>query len=215
MLNGVEKNIPSLAIKGIDEVDRTDETPLKINRKRGERNSFRMPFPNLMNPVVSLRKPASYLPPMEPIIHVKRTTTDDADFQQLVNLLDDELWNELKEDQATYDQFNKVPQIETALVLYAGEQAVACGCFKPFDSETAEIKRMYVKKAYRGRGFSRTILQNLEAWAKEKGYTGALLETSVHFHTAINLYRSSGYAIIPNYPPYEGLAESVCLKKNL
>jgi hypothetical protein len=43
---------------------------------------------------------------------IKRTTASDKDFQHLVTLLDHELWNELKEDQAKYNQFNKVPDIK-------------------------------------------------------------------------------------------------------
>lgn len=144
---------------------------------------------------------------------VKRTTAADAGFQLLVRKLDDELWNELKEDQATYDQFNKVPDIKTAVVVYAGKEPVACGCFKVFDGDTVEIKRMFVQKRFRGKGLSKTVLQELETWARESGYRAALLETSIHFTTARTLYANSGYQIIPNYPPYAGLAESVCMRK--
>ena len=49
---------------------------------------------------------------------IKRTNSGDADFQLLIMHLDHELWNELKDDQATYDQFNKVPDLDTALVIY-------------------------------------------------------------------------------------------------
>ena len=142
-----------------------------------------------------------------------RTTTDHADFKQLIALLDDELWNELKEDQATYDPFNHLPRLPTAVLLYVADQAVACGCFKPFDAATVEVKRMFVKKAFRGNGFSRRVLHELERWATELGYTGAVLETSVHFDIARRLYETGGYRLIPNYPPYAGLPLSVCMKK--
>lgn len=148
-------------------------------------------------------------------IVIKRTTTADAGFQQLVSWLDHELWNELKEDQATYDPYNKVPDIKTALLIYANKEPVACGCFKEYDSNTVEIKRMFVQKAWRGKGLSKKVLLELEQWAGEKGYCFAVLETSIHFATARRLYETSGYSIIPNYPPYTGLAESVCMKKAL
>jgi len=152
---------------------------------------------------------------MEQNFLLKRTTTADKDFQFLVTRLDHELWDELKEDQETYDQHNKVPDIKTALLIYVNEEPVASGCFKEFDAETIEIKRMFVQKAYRGVGLSKKILQELEHWAIEKKYSQAILETSIHFKTAIRLYETSGYMIIPNYPPYAGLAESVCMKKDL
>lgn len=146
---------------------------------------------------------------------IKRTTTADADFQLLVTHLDNELWNELKEDQATYDQYNKVPDIKTAVILYDVNIPVAIGCFKAFDESTVEIKRMFVEKAYRGKGCSKQILSELEKWAVEEGYSHAVLETSIHFNAARTLYTKAGYVIIPNYGQYAGLEESVCMKKDL
>ncbi len=62
--------------------------------------------------------------------NIKRTTSNDKDFQWLIQQLDKELWDELQEDQATYDQYNKVPDINTAVVVYINKQAAASGCFK-------------------------------------------------------------------------------------
>jgi putative acetyltransferase len=152
---------------------------------------------------------------MAETLYIKRTAATDADFRLLIAQLDHELWNELKEDQATYDQYNKVPGIKTAVIVYVNEQPVACGCFKQFDSRSVEIKRMFVQKAFRGRGLSKKVLNALEQWALEYNYQYAVLETSVRFVTARSLYESNGYSIIPNYPPYAGLEESVCMKKEL
>lgn len=152
---------------------------------------------------------------MEQNFLLKRTTTADADFQLLVKHLDNELWNELNEDMKTYDPHNKVPDIKTALVIYVEGQPVACGCYKQFDENTIEVKRMFVEKTHRGLGLSKKILKELEDWAIENNYHNAVLETSIHFSTARRLYETSGYAIIPNYPPYVGLKESVCMKKQL
>lgn len=146
---------------------------------------------------------------------VKRTTTHDADFELLVAQLDHELWYELGEDQATYDQYNKVVHIKTAVVVYADGQPVAIGCFKEFTPDTVEIKRMFVQKAFRGMGISKMVLTALEQWAVEKGYSFAVLETSIHFETAKNLYRSNGYAVIPNYAQYADMEESICMRKQL
>ena len=146
---------------------------------------------------------------------IKRTSTDNPDFIYLVSLLDYELWVELNEDQSTYDQYNKVPDIKTAIIIYVDEKPVACGCYKEYDAKTVEIKRMYVDKAYRGKGISKMVLQELEKWAIEKDFHYAILETSIHFNVAKNLYKQAGYIVIPNYDQYEGLEESVCMKKKL
>jgi GNAT superfamily N-acetyltransferase len=108
-----------------------------------------------------------------------------------------------------------VPDIKTAVLIYANDEAVACGCFKEKDRSTVEIKRMFVKKNFRGLGLSKLVLQELENWAMELGYSFAVLETSIHFDTAKKLYQTNGYNIIENYPPYVGLEESVCMRKAL
>ncbi len=146
---------------------------------------------------------------------IKRTTSNDKDFQWLIKQLDHELWNELQEDQAQYDQYNKVPNLNTVVVLYVNNQPAACGCFKKYNAHTVEIKRMFTVKEHRGKGLSKDVLAELENWAIEAGFKNALLETSVHFIPATTLYKNAGYKIIPNYDQYEGLEESVCMKKEL
>jgi hypothetical protein len=152
---------------------------------------------------------------MENGLSIKRTHGSDPDFQLLISHLDRELWDELKDDQATYDQFNKVPDIKTAIVVYNNSIPVASGCFKKFTDDTAEIKRMFVKKEFRGKGISKTVLNELEKWAGESGFTNAVLETSIRFKAARSLYENAGYKTIPNYGQYKDLEESVCMKKEL
>lgn len=146
---------------------------------------------------------------------IKRTTSNDKDFQLLIQKLDHELWNELQEDQAQYDQYNKVPDLNTVVVVYVNKQPAASGCFKKYNADTVEVKRMYVVKEHRGTGLSKAVLAELEDWAVEEGFKYAILETSIHFIPATTLYKKAGYQIIPNYDQYEGLEESVCMKKEL
>ncbi len=146
---------------------------------------------------------------------IKRTSTNDDDFISLTSILDHEFWNELGEDMKTYDQFNRVPDLSTAVIIYDEKKPIACGCFKPYDAKTVEIKRMYVDKTYRGKGISKIILHQLENWAVENGFQYAILETSIYFNVAQNLYKQAGYFVIPNYDQYKGLKESVCMRKKL
>ena len=146
---------------------------------------------------------------------IKRTTSTDKDFQWLIQQLDKELWDELNEDQATYDQYNKVPDLNTVVVVYINDQPVASGCFKKYNTDTVEIKRMFVVKEQRGKGLSKVVLSELESWAVESGFKNALLETSIHFIAATTLYKNAGYTIIHNYDQYKDLEESVCMKKPL
>ena len=146
---------------------------------------------------------------------IKRTTGSDPDFALLIRQLDNELWNEMSEVQATYDQFNKVPDIDTVLLVYKNGEVIACGCFKKYRNDTVEIKRMYTVKEERGKGIAAKVLSELEKWAVELNYRYAILETGIKLLSAVHLYKKSGYSVTENYDQYIGLEQSVCMKKEL
>ena len=90
-----------------------------------------------------------------------------------------------------------------------------CGCFKKFDDNAVEVKRMFVKPEARGKGIAHYMLAGLEAWANEIGFDHAVLETGNNQPEAIRLYEKAGYTIIPNYGQYSGMETSICMRKKL
>jgi GNAT superfamily N-acetyltransferase len=64
----------------------------------------------------------------------------------------------------------------------------------------AEIKRMYVAPAARGRGLSRLVLAELETTALAAGLDWLVLETGLPQTSGLALYRSCGYAEIDGAP---------------
>ena len=149
------------------------------------------------------------------MITLKRTNSDDIDFKNLVVLLDQDLKIRDGEDHAFYNQFNKTDAIKHVIVFYENDIAVGCGAFRKKKEDTVEIKRMYVHPDHRKKGIASAVLAALEIWAKEVGYVYTILETGKNQPEAINLYQKLNYTIIPNYPPYEKIDNSVCMKKNL
>lgn len=144
---------------------------------------------------------------------ITRTTSESIDFQKLVVLLDEVLRSRDAENHDFYAQHNTIDKIKHVVVIYQDTVAIGCGAFKEFDSDTVEIKRMFVHPDYRGKGIANTILKELEIWANELNYTNYVLETGTNNPTAIALYRKSGYEIIPNYGQYKNIETSICLKK--
>ncbi len=72
---------------------------------------------------------------------------------------------------------------------------------------------MFVRLEQRGRGIAKSILSELEMWASELNFSGCILETGLKQPEAIALYQKSGYETIPNYGQYNGVENSVCMKK--
>lgn len=144
---------------------------------------------------------------------LKRTTSDNADFQNLVTLLDADLKIRDGEDHEFYAQINKTAILNNTIVCYQNNIAVGCGAFREIDSKTVEIKRMYVHPDFRGKGIASGILAALEIWASEINYFQTILETGVNQPEAIALYKKSGYEVIENYGQYAGVENSICMKK--
>lgn len=145
----------------------------------------------------------------------RRTDSDNENFIALVRLLDADLAEKDGADHSFYAQFNKIDKIKHVIVGYDGDYAVACGAFKPFDSDGVEVKRMYTREEFRGKGIASMLLEKLEEWAAEIGYSKAVLETGKRQPDAIRLYQNNGYRIIPNYGQYAGIENSVCFQKKL
>ena len=146
-------------------------------------------------------------------IELLRTDSDNADFRELVKLLDADLAIRDGAEHSFYEQYNKIDKIRNAVVAYENGEAVGCGAFKEYEPQAAEIKRMYVPPEKRGRGIAGQVLAALETWAKELNFTECVLETGKKQPEAIALYRKSGYETIPNYGQYAGVENSVCMKK--
>jgi GNAT superfamily N-acetyltransferase len=66
----------------------------------------------------------------------------------------------------------------------------------------AEVKRMYVAAAHRGKGYARAVLAELERTAAAAGLRRIVLETGTEQPEAIALYASSGYAPMPAFGAY-------------
>lgn len=113
---------------------------------------------------------------------------------------------------------NKPTAADVSVFLLARDstgEAVGCGALRHLGGEVAEIKRMYVAPAHRGRGVSRLVLGALEAQALSRGWTLLRLETGPLQAEAIGLYTSAGYAPIPAFGPYVGSATSLCFERRL
>ena len=149
------------------------------------------------------------------MITIRRTTSDNEDFGNLVILLDAYLRVFDGDDHAFYAQYNMSSLLKNAVVCYDEDKAVGIGAYKEFESKVAEIKRMYTLTEYRGKGIAKVILTELETWAKEEGYTTSILETGYLQFDAISLYQKLGYEITDNFGQYIGVANSVCMKKRL
>ena len=76
---------------------------------------------------------------------------------------------------------------------------IGCVALRPLDAEAAEVKRMFVDAAWRGRGVGRALLETLIDGARARGYKILRLGTLQDMTVAQSLYHSLGFTPIDRY----------------
>tara|TARA_R110002072_G_scaffold106447_2_gene232485 strand:+ start:28423 stop:28908 length:486 start_codon:yes stop_codon:yes gene_type:complete len=77
---------------------------------------------------------------------------------------------------------------------------IATGALKRIDKGYFKIRKMYVHKAYRGKGYGKEILISLLKVAQNKGAKSIVLETCNTMVAAQNLYKSFGFLTTDQKP---------------
>ena len=93
--------------------------------------------------------------------------------------------------------------------------AVGCGGVQLYGAEYAELKRMYVRPAFRGLGLGRSMLSHLAEHARKNGAAALRLETGIYEEAAIGLYESFGFRRRPPFGEYREDRFSLYYEKRL
>jgi ribosomal protein S18 acetylase RimI-like enzyme len=91
----------------------------------------------------------------------------------------------------------------TLVLARADGEPAGCCALRPLDSadypNAAEMKRLYVRKVFRGTGLGRELAEAALAAAREAGYSCVLLDTLNDMEAARALYEDLGFKDIPPY----------------
>lgn len=80
-----------------------------------------------------------------------------------------------------------------------GGEAAGCIGLRRIDARRCEMKRLYVRPAFRGRRIGPLLVERVIADAREIGYAQMLLDTLPFLRSAINLYKKYGFYGIESY----------------
>jgi GNAT superfamily N-acetyltransferase len=100
-------------------------------------------------------------------------------------------------------------------VTRADGEPAGCGGVQLFGHEYGELKRMYVRPAFRGAGLGKLMLEHLTEYTRTHGIRVLRLETGIHQAEAIALYERAGFRQIPPFAGYTNDPLSRCYEKRL
>lgn len=96
------------------------------------------------------------------------------------------------------------------LLALDGDEPAGCISMKRLGDGVCEMKRLFVRSAYHGRGIGKSLTAALIAEAKSAGYATIRLETGDLQPEALSLYRSMGFRDIASYrEPPPGLDDTL------
>jgi putative acetyltransferase len=91
------------------------------------------------------------------------------------------------------------PPAGSLLLASVGGNPAGCTGVRRLDDETAELKRLFVRPAYRGLGLGRRLAEHAVAVATTLGYRRLRLDTTPEMEAAHELYRRLGFREIEPY----------------
>ncbi len=84
-------------------------------------------------------------------------------------------------------------------IAYDGETAAGCIALRPLDGGLGEMKRLYVRPAYRKTGLGETLARQIVSDAASVGYGHIVLDTLETMKPAVALYRKLGFEVVEPY----------------
>lgn len=88
-------------------------------------------------------------------------------------------------------------------LLIIEEKIAGMGALRKLREGIGEIKRMYIRPPYRGRGYGKQMLNKLLEAGREIGCATFVLETSQFMAVAQHIYTSAGFVEREEYPASE------------
>lgn len=105
------------------------------------------------------------------------------------------------------------PPLGALLLATVSGCPAGCAALRRTDSQTGELKRLYVCPEFRGQGLGRKLTAAIIESARKAGYRRLRLDTLESMDKAQALYRSMGFCLIePHRINPAGVGDAVCME---
>ncbi len=108
---------------------------------------------------------------------------------------DDFMINFLGDDKDCYTRYSAAEKIERVWVAFEGDMPIGCVAYRGRTESMGEVKRLFIKSGFRGKGISKLLLSEVKNYAEIKGCSKLFLDTRLTLEPAVSLYRSFGFEV--------------------
>jgi GNAT superfamily N-acetyltransferase len=138
---------------------------------------------------------------LKPLLSVHRATAEHADAAfALIEEYYEAIGVVVRDDRAALEHYLASPD---SSIWIASVDATPAGCVMlrplPQIPHAVEVKRLYVRPAFRGQHLAHALMQAAEEHARAEGIAWFYLDTKDDLHAAIHFYLSTGYQPCPRY----------------
>jgi ribosomal protein S18 acetylase RimI-like enzyme len=136
-------------------------------------------------------------------VSITPESPETVDARALVEELEEELGGGIYPDESQHGySIEKLMAEGVAFFVVRDDGSPAgCGGVQIF-GDYGELKRMYIRPKFRGRGLARLLVDHLATHARKQGAHLLRLETGIYQDEAIRLYEGMGFYEIPPFGPY-------------
>lgn len=148
---------------------------------------------------------------------ITEVAPDAGDAVQLIGELDEHLMGHPYPPQSRH-AFSVEKLLREGVVFFVTHyegQLAGCGGIKMFGAEYGEVKRMFVRPVFRGKGLGKAMLNHLAEYARGKDVELLRLETGIYEVEAIGLYEGFGFQRRTPFGEYVEDPNSVYLEKKI
>jgi len=154
----------------------------------------------------------------QPRLSITRVWLDNVDVELLISQLNLDLYSRYPEPGAlifSLESADIVDGVGTLLMAELDDEPVGCGAYRVIDDQagSAEIKRLYVTLAGRGRKIGSALLAELERAAAALDVRRFLLETGPRQPEALRIFDAAGYVVCEPWGQFVGKEFSICMEK--
>lgn len=127
---------------------------------------------------------------------IKPMKITDTIVLELFSEHDDYMIDFLGDDKRCYTRYSENENIENVWVVYYDNLPAGCIAYRKKDDGIGEVKRMFIRNKYRGKGIAKELLKTVELHAKENGCHTLFLDTRITLEPAVSIYKSFEFYIV-------------------